>query len=185
MPIWYQFYQISNQLRFDSTSIRFNFIEFAPPVTYYYYSIKGLDWFDLICSTSSDVLLLLQTLIMWDACKWNRKSSSTEVQFDLIRLRFDSIRFRLDADLVPILPDFKSASILFYFNSIWFDCAPPVTFLLLLLLLLLLLFSLFHYLLSSVLVTNSNKYRTSMPLGVLSSVVVSLTIFWYHWLLII
>jgi hypothetical protein len=77
------------------------------------------------------------------------------------RFRFDSIR--LDADLVPILPDFESASIRFYFNSIRFECAPPVT-----LLLLLLLFNLFHI---------SNKYRTSMPPGVLSSVVVSLTVF--------
>jgi hypothetical protein len=42
MQIWYQFYQISNQLRFDSISIQFDFIQFnsiqfnsiqfAPPV---------------------------------------------------------------------------------------------------------------------------------------------------------
>jgi hypothetical protein len=81
-------------------------------------------------------------------------------------IRSDSIKIRFDFDgngvLVPIVPDLKSASIRFYFNSIRFDDAPPVT------LLLLLLFNLFHI---------SNKYRTSMPPGVLSSVVVSLTIF--------
>jgi hypothetical protein len=81
--------------------------------------------------------------------------------------RRGAIRFDFDGNgvLVPIVPDLKSASIIFYFNSIRFDDAPPVT---LLLLLLLLLSNLFHI---------SNKYRTSMPPGVLSSVVVSLTIF--------
>jgi hypothetical protein len=93
--------------------------------------------------------------------------SRLEERCDLIRCDTDLIRFRLDADLVPILPGFESASIRFYFNSIQFDCAPPVTSLLLLLLLLLLVLTLFLI---------SNKYRTSMP-PVLSSGVVSLTIF--------
>jgi hypothetical protein len=86
----------------------------------------------------------------------NEIESRPEERFDLIRFDLDLIRLRFDADLVPILPNYGSASIQFNFNSTRFDIAPPVT-----LLLLLLLF---------------NLYRTSMPPGVLSSVVISLTI---------
>jgi hypothetical protein len=84
------------------------------------------------------------------------------VRFDPIRLRFDSISIgcRFGTNSTRFRISFNS--ILFQFDSI--QIAPPVT----LLLLLLIVFNLFHI---------SNKYRTSMPPGVLSSVVVSLTIF--------
>jgi hypothetical protein len=75
----------------------------------------------------------------------NEIESHLAQRCDLIRFDLELIRFRLDMDLVPILPNFESASVRFYFNSIQFDCAPPVT---LLLLLLLLLFNLFHYIIN-------------------------------------
>jgi hypothetical protein len=65
----------------------------------------------------------------------NGIESRPEEMCDSIQFDWDSIWFRFDADLVPIQPDFESASIRFYFKSIRFDFAPPVTLLLLLLLL--------------------------------------------------
>jgi hypothetical protein len=47
--------------------------------------------------------------------------SRPEERCDSIRFDLDSILLRFDADLVPILPNFESASIRFYYNSIWFD----------------------------------------------------------------
>jgi hypothetical protein len=97
--------------------------------------------------------------------------SRPEERCNSIRFDLDSIQFRSDADLVPIVPNFKLVSVRLYFNSIRFDFAPPVTLLLLLIILLLNLFNLFvslyHrlYVLSPVVVSISNKYRTSMPLG--------------------
>jgi hypothetical protein len=47
--------------------------------------------------------------------------SRPEERCNSIRCDSDSIRFRFDADWVPIQPGFKSASIRFYFDSIRFD----------------------------------------------------------------
>jgi hypothetical protein len=72
------------RISFDSILIQFDSIRFAPPVTYW-----------------------------WNECEWIRNSPGAEERCDSIRCDSDSIRFRLDADLVPILPNFESASIQF------------------------------------------------------------------------
>jgi hypothetical protein len=47
--------------------------------------------------------------------------SRPEERCDSIRFDLDSIRLQFDADLVPILPNFKSYSIRFDFYSIRFN----------------------------------------------------------------
>jgi hypothetical protein len=79
------------------------------------------------------------------------------IRSDAIQIRFDFDWMQIWYRFYPISISFNS--ILIQFDSIRF--APTVTFLLLLLL----LFNLFHI---------SNKYRTNMAPGILSSVVVSL-----------
>jgi hypothetical protein len=158
------YYYWFDSIRSDSDSIWFRFDAELVPITQncesatirFYFNSNRFD-----CAPRVTLLLLLllyQTLVMWDESNWNRKSPGQEVRFDPIRFAFDSIsigcRFGTDSTQFRISFD----SILFQFDSIRF--APPVTLLLLLLYI-------------------SNKYRTSMPPGVLSSVVVALTIFWY------
>jgi hypothetical protein len=84
------------------------------------------------------------------------------IQSDLIWICSDFDLMQIWYQLYPISNQFRFDSI-----SIRFDFAPPVRLLLLLLILLLNLFNWFVslYVLSSVVVSISNKYRTSMPLG--------------------
>jgi hypothetical protein len=140
-PIRLRFDWISIGCRFGTNCTRFRIsfdsilfqFDFAPPVTL-------LLLFESICCTSSDVLLLYQTLIMWDECKWNRKSPGTEVRFDLIWLGVDLIliRRRFGTNSTRLRMSFDS--ILFQFDLIWLctSCDDII-------IIIKLLFNLFHY----------------------------------------
>jgi hypothetical protein len=142
MPIWYQFYPVSNQLRSNSILIQFDLICTSCDVLLLFNSRTRLIWFDLLHLQWRIIIILNPNNVRWMWMKY-------KVTWHRGAIRSDSIAIRSYFDWIGIWYQFNPIS-----NQLWFDsiliqfgsiCTSCDVFLFFfLLLLLLLLLNLFH-----------------------------------------